>query len=69
MNAAVGLFAPCRFHVERSRLAPLLAAAAVLAIVVGGVMLASNDGAQPDPIAAVVEADDAVAHSVTGDDR
>jgi anti-sigma-K factor RskA len=48
------------------RWAPLLAAAAVLAVVFGGVMIASDDSAQDDPIAAVVEADDAVAHSVTG---
>jgi anti-sigma-K factor RskA len=52
---------------RRSRLAPLLAAAAVLAIVVGGVLVASDDDPPQDPIAAVVEADDAVAHSVTGD--
>ncbi|MET0908926.1 MAG: anti-sigma factor, partial [Ilumatobacteraceae bacterium] len=32
----------------------------------GGVMVASNDAAQDDPIAAVVDADDAVVHSVSG---
>ena len=51
---------------RRRRFAPLLAAAAVLVLVAGGVIVATNQDSDEDPIAAVVEADDAVAHSVSG---
>ncbi len=44
----------------------MLAAAAVLVLVAGGVIVATNQDSDEDPIAAVVEADDAVSHSVSG---
>jgi anti-sigma-K factor RskA len=57
--------APDRRRAGR-RWVPLLAAAAALLVVVGGVIVATSQDPADDPIAAVVEADDAVSHSVSG---
>jgi anti-sigma-K factor RskA len=51
---------------RRRRFAPLLAAAAVLVLVAGGVIIATGDRGGDDPIAAVIEADDADSLAVTG---
>jgi anti-sigma-K factor RskA len=49
------------------RFAPLLAAAAVLLVVVGGALVVTDRDGGEDPIAAVVEADDATATTLTGE--
>ena len=50
----------------RRRFAPLIAAAAVLVLVAGGVIVATGGGDDEDPIAEVIEADDADSLAVTG---
>ncbi len=54
-------------HRSRRRFRPtLLAAAAVALFAVGGVVVVSNNAAAPDPIAAVVDAPDAVSRTFSG---
>ena len=53
---------------HRRRFAPVLAAAAALLLVVGGaVLVTSNDSGSNDPIAAVVDADDASTRQLDGE--
>jgi anti-sigma-K factor RskA len=52
---------------RRRRFAPLLAAAAVLVVVVGGAIVVTNRDGAEDPIAAVVDADDATTATLTGE--